>query len=35
MAAQPSPPLSDVSCMESTNAHTIYPGPVQTGRPPD
>jgi len=35
MAAQPQPPLTDLSCMESTNAHTIYPGPVQTGRPPD
>ena len=35
MAAQPQPPLSDLSCMESSNAHTIYPGPVQTGRPPD
>jgi penicillin-binding protein 2 len=35
MAAQPQPPLTDLSCMESANAHTIYPGPVQTGRPPD
>ena len=35
MAAQPQPPLSNLSCMESRNAHTIYPGPVQTGRPPD
>jgi len=35
MAAQPQPPLTDVSCMESTNPHTIYPGPIQTGRPPD
>ena len=35
MAAQPQPPLSDLSCMESANAHTIYPGPVVTGRPAD
>jgi penicillin-binding protein 2 len=35
MAAEPLPPLSDVSCMESTNAHTIYPGPIVTGRPAD
>ena len=35
MAAQPLPPLTDLSCMESSNAHTIYPGPVVTGRPPD
>jgi penicillin-binding protein 2 len=35
MAAQPQPPLTDLSCMESSNAHTIYPGPVVTGRPAD
>ena len=35
MAAQPQPPLTDLSCMESTNANTIYPGPVVTGRPAD
>jgi penicillin-binding protein 2 len=35
MAAQPQPPLTDLSCMKSSNAHTIYPGPVLTGRPPD
>ena len=33
MAAAPQPPLTDLSCMESCNAHTIYPGPVVTGRP--
>ena len=35
MAATPQPPLTDLSCMQSANAHTIYPGPVVTGRPPD
>jgi penicillin-binding protein 2 len=35
MGAQPLPPIYDLSCMQSTNAHTIYPGPVITGRPPD
>jgi penicillin-binding protein 2 len=35
MAAQPQPPVFDLSCMRSTNAHTIYPGPVITGRPAD
>ena len=35
MVAQPLPPLYDVSCMNSSNAHTVYPGPVITGRPPD
>jgi penicillin-binding protein 2 len=35
MVAQPLPPIYDLSCMQSTNAHTIYPGPVVTGRPAD
>jgi penicillin-binding protein 2 len=35
MAAEPLPPVYDLSCMQSTNAHTIYPGPVVTGRPAD
>ena len=26
---------TDLSCMESSNANTIYPGPVVTGRPAD
>ena len=35
MVAQPLPPIYDLSCMQSTNPHTIYPGPVITGRPAD
>jgi hypothetical protein len=35
IVAEPLSPIYDLSCMESTNAHTIYPGPVVTGRPDD
>lgn len=35
VVAEPYTPIYDLSCMASTNANTIYPGPVSTGRPPD
>jgi penicillin-binding protein 2 len=35
MAAEPLPPLYDTSCMDSSIAHTVYPGPVLIGRPDD
>ena len=28
-------PRADTACMESSDAHTVYPGPVDPGRPVD
>ena len=34
MVAQPLPPIYDLSCMRSTNPHTIYPGRRHRAAPP-